>query len=378
MQSAIQSVSAPSADPRPLPSVASPAEAPRPGRAPRPAIRPDRLHGRHLFAYFAALFALLFATRAIAIDLTSRFDLSAFPKLTSGVQQVLNAASEVDTALNTAFSLLYAFLFSLPVALVHRITREKKRFDPALTQTIVLLSMVVTAVITLISGDLARAFGLAGVVGAVRFRNSLDDARDAVYVFLAIAIGIACGARLYTSAVWTSLIMTGTLYLTWRHKVTRALDELSRDSPDEEATDQSRFDKEGRRALDSNQARIDSIIEQQRRLAHFAVLSREPGAKKLNAALIVEIAPVSPGQFHVGDCLQATGGVWRLARISARDENAATVEFVGRPAKGQSPGAVMRALLESPCSAYIRGLEFRSLKGVGGHDPAASPHSNPQ
>ena len=35
----------------------------------------------------------------------------------------------------------------------------------------------------LISYKRARAFGLAGVVGAVRFRNRLDDAKDAVFVF---------------------------------------------------------------------------------------------------------------------------------------------------------------------------------------------------
>ena len=134
------------------------------------------------------------------------------------VRQVLDSAAEFDNALNILFSLLYAFLFSVPIAIVYRVTKADDLFDPSLGQTIVLLAMVVTAVMVVISGDLARAFGLAGVVAAVRFRNTLDDAKDAVYVFLAIAIGMACGSRAYSIAVWTSLVMTTTLYLMWRYR----------------------------------------------------------------------------------------------------------------------------------------------------------------
>ena len=35
--------------------------------------------------------------------------------------------------------------------------------------------------------------GAAGVVAAVRFRNTLRDTKDAVYVFLAVGIGLAWG-----------------------------------------------------------------------------------------------------------------------------------------------------------------------------------------
>lgn len=176
------------------------------------------MQGRQLFAYYGLLFLFLLLIRSFLLELNAQFDLAIFPKMTEAVRQVLDSAAEFDNALNILFSLLYAFLFSVPIAIVYRVTKADERFDPSLGQTIVLLAMVVTAVMVVISGDLARAFGLAGVVAAVRFRNTLDDAKDAVYVFLAIAIGMACGSRAYSIAMWTSLVMTTTLYLMWRYR----------------------------------------------------------------------------------------------------------------------------------------------------------------
>jgi hypothetical protein len=40
-----------------------------------------------------------------------------------------------------------------------------------------------------------------GIVAAVRFRNTLDDSKDAVYVFLATAIGLASAVNLPVAAV---------------------------------------------------------------------------------------------------------------------------------------------------------------------------------
>ena len=39
----------------------------------------------------------------------------------------------------------------------------------------------------------AAVIGLAGIAGLVRFRNALDDARDAMYVIVAIAVGLGAG-----------------------------------------------------------------------------------------------------------------------------------------------------------------------------------------
>lgn len=57
-----------------------------------------------------------------------------------------------------------------------------------------ILLCAAAAVITAVIGDsLAKAFGLVGLGGFVRFRSGLKDPRDAAILFLLIGLGMACG-----------------------------------------------------------------------------------------------------------------------------------------------------------------------------------------
>ncbi|MRI87280.1 DUF4956 domain-containing protein [Aggregicoccus sp. 17bor-14] len=57
-----------------------------------------------------------------------------------------------------------------------------------------ILLCAAAAVITLVVGEsMAKAFGLVGLGGFVRFRSGLKDPRDAAVLFLVIGLGMACG-----------------------------------------------------------------------------------------------------------------------------------------------------------------------------------------
>jgi len=57
----------------------------------------------------------------------------------------------------------------------------------------VLLPIAVAAILVIVQDSLAVAFSLAGIAGLLRFRNALDDTRDAMYVVIAIAVGLGAG-----------------------------------------------------------------------------------------------------------------------------------------------------------------------------------------
>jgi Domain of unknown function (DUF4956) len=59
----------------------------------------------------------------------------------------------------------------------------------------------VAGIVVLVKYSVALAFSLAGIVAAVRFRNTLDDSKDAVYIFLATAIGLAAAVDLPVALV---------------------------------------------------------------------------------------------------------------------------------------------------------------------------------
>jgi phosphotransferase system glucose/maltose/N-acetylglucosamine-specific IIC component len=53
--------------------------------------------------------------------------------------------------------------------------------------------MVVTGIVIIVQNSLALAFSLAGIAGAVRFRNSLKSSGDALFILLAVSIGLSAG-----------------------------------------------------------------------------------------------------------------------------------------------------------------------------------------
>jgi hypothetical protein len=97
-------------------------------------------------------------------------------------------------------AMVVAGLFALPVAWIYILIRQKKGFRQSLVHSLVMLAVVVAGVVVLVKNSLALAFSLAGIVAAVRFRNTLEDSKDAVYIFLATGIGLAAGVNLPVAA----------------------------------------------------------------------------------------------------------------------------------------------------------------------------------
>ncbi len=62
-----------------------------------------------------------------------------------------------------------------------------------MVQAQILLCAAAAVVTAVIGNSLAKAFGLVGLGGFVRFRSGLKDPRDAAILFLVIGLGMACG-----------------------------------------------------------------------------------------------------------------------------------------------------------------------------------------
>jgi hypothetical protein len=108
---------------------------------------------------------------------------------------------ETTLALTVAVAMLAAVLLSLPVAWVYQLTRAKRGYQQSVVQLLIVLPAVVAGIVLLVKYSIALAFSLAGIVAAVRFRNTLDDSKDAVYVFLSTAVGLASAVNLPVAAV---------------------------------------------------------------------------------------------------------------------------------------------------------------------------------
>jgi hypothetical protein len=108
----------------------------------------------------------------------------------------------------TALAMTGAILLTLPIALVYKWTKPPDEYDPGVMHSSLMLAPTIAGILIVIQGSLALAFSLAGVATAVRFRNSLKDTDDAVYVFVAIAIGMAAGGQALDIALAVSIIFS--------------------------------------------------------------------------------------------------------------------------------------------------------------------------
>src|SRR5258708_12422298 len=121
------------------------------------------------------------------------------PRVTRGMTVL--PLDEVTLAITVSVAMLSAVLLALPVAWVYQLTRAKRGYQQSVVQLLIVLPLVVSGIVLLVKYSLALSFSLAGIVAAVRFRNTLQDSKDAVYVFLATAIGLASAVNLPVALV---------------------------------------------------------------------------------------------------------------------------------------------------------------------------------
>jgi hypothetical protein len=154
-------------------------------------------------------------THLISTDSLDALFGSAVETVRGGKKGVIVEPTDQGTlAVTVILAMLGAALLALPVAWVYTLTRAKRGYQQSIVQMLLVLPTVIAGVIVLVKYSLTLAFGLGGVVAAVRFRNSLDDSKDAVYVFLVIGLGIAAAVDLPVAMV-ISVMFNALVVILW-------------------------------------------------------------------------------------------------------------------------------------------------------------------
>ena len=112
-------------------------------------------------------------------------------------------------------AIIAAILVSLPVSWTYMAVRGGDEYDQSLVNTILVLPMVVTGIVIIVQNSLALAFSLAGIAGAVRFRNSLKSSGDALFILLAVGTGLSAGIGAIELAAVISIFFNYTFAMLW-------------------------------------------------------------------------------------------------------------------------------------------------------------------
>ena len=186
-------------------------------------MRPLRLFGWLSF-YYVGLTIVILVARLIYPDLDDFLPLGGAQELLGGpsgdpLEPLEVFATQIknfsDSLVWLVFAVLGALFTVVPVTRVYMEVRSREEYDQSLVETVLLLPIAVTAVVVIVQNSLALAFSLAGVVGAVRFRNTLKSSGDALFILLAICVGLAAGTGALEIAIIMTVIFNYCFLLLW-------------------------------------------------------------------------------------------------------------------------------------------------------------------
>ncbi len=142
-------------------------------------------------------------------------------------------------------AILGAVILMIPVSWVYMAIREQSKLDQSLLETMLILPIAVTGIVLIVHNSLALAFSLTGVVAGVRFRNTLKNTADSVFIFMAVGVGLAAGIGMLMIALIMTLVFNYTFLILWELNYGYSEDaksymRLSKDEEDEK--DSGTFD----------------------------------------------------------------------------------------------------------------------------------------
>ena len=105
-----------------------------------------------------------------------------------------------------ALRILLAFVLGVFIVNIYRWTHTEIP-QKSFTDTLIILSMLISVVMVIIGDSIARAFSLVGALSIIRFRTAIQDPRDIGFVFYALGVGMAVGAGNPSVAVLATFLI---------------------------------------------------------------------------------------------------------------------------------------------------------------------------
>ena len=117
--------------------------------------------------------------------------------------------------MSITLSMLGALVLMIPVRWVYIAvgdleTPEDQPAGHKVSASLLLLPLVVAAIIVIVKFSLALAFALTGIFAGVRYRTTLKNLTDALFIFACMAVGLAAGTQTLGIALSLSVLFVFT------------------------------------------------------------------------------------------------------------------------------------------------------------------------
>jgi hypothetical protein len=241
-----------------------------------------------------------------------------------------------ELALTVTLALIGTLALMLPVSWVYMSARRVPGHNQSVAQALIILPIVIAGVVFIVRDSLALALSLAGVVAAVRFRTNLRDARDTVFIFLAIAVGFSAGVQTLAIGALLTVVFNLVIVLTWWY-------DFGRNPLSPTATAQwheplsSLARKNGERAVPDRDlvlaltpANVDALADRFERVRDVVGSKKKP---RYDALLSVTTEQVGETQQLVEKVLEKVTKRWKLDEIVTENARPSALYYLVRMRK---------------------------------------------
>lgn len=323
-----------------------------------------------LVAYYAIMSAVLFILFSFFPDTAQPFAGDRLNPTANGAQLLQDGLDpgtgsigdpavlypKLNLALGTLITLFGTLALMLPVSWVYMSSRKSNPHQPIVAQTLLILPLVVAGVVLVVQNSLALAFSLAGVVAAVRFRTTLRDTRDVVFIFLAIAVGFAAGVQALMVGAVLSAVFNFLLLAIWYFDYGRnALEPTATAQWAEPLEDLAR---KGREAVPDRDVALALTPSKAELLARrfervHGLLGNEDKKPKYNALLTLKTNTPHVAQKTVERVLDRQAKRWKLDQVVEESGKPAQLYYLIRIKKSSSDSDLLTAVRSSGGSNIV-------------------------
>jgi uncharacterized protein DUF4956 len=128
------------------------------------------------------------------------------------LERTPSVGEQVHDLRNAAVRLPVAVVLACVLALRPRRRGTPPRQAPVI-QTQIILAVVGAVVMLVVGSSLARAFGIVGAAGLVRYRAKIEDPKDAGVMLSTLAVGLASGVGVWLLAAFATVFILAVLWV---------------------------------------------------------------------------------------------------------------------------------------------------------------------
>ena len=104
-------------------------------------------------------------------------------------------------------TLIYAFLISLFVFFIYKLTSKSVIYSKKFNISMSLMSIITAAIVLSMQSNITVSLGMVGALSIVRFRTAIKEPRDLLFLFWSISNGIIIGAQIYSISIVLAVVL---------------------------------------------------------------------------------------------------------------------------------------------------------------------------